>query len=94
MRKALQNICCEFSDSYVCENTSLYTLLSAKINIDDLNDFAQVLSSFGLELQEIQASSASDANCVAIFTKTHEASPQIDPSGAFFGDGNFDLGLN
>jgi hypothetical protein len=94
MHKALQNICREFSDSYVCEKTNFYFIISAKINVDDLADFALVLNPFGFELQEIQASSAFDVDCVAIFTKPNPTILENNPSGAFFGNGNFDFGPN
>jgi hypothetical protein len=69
MEKAIENICIEFSDSYLTSRTDYEDIISLKLSIMDIQDLRAILKHYGFRLESISILGYRKA--LAIFSKTH-----------------------
>ena len=67
MEKAIENICIEFSDSYLTSETSAEEIISLKLHIMYIEDLSDVLKSYGFNLESISVVGYREA--LVIFSK-------------------------
>lgn len=53
MEKAIENICIEFSNSYLTSSTDHEDLLSLKVSVMDISDLRRILKAHGFVLESI-----------------------------------------
>jgi len=67
VRKSINNICCEFSNSYLQSDTENEEILSLKINIFHTTDLSDILEDYGFELETLTM--ISQLKAVVIFVR-------------------------
>jgi len=67
MQTAIENICTEFSDSYLTSETDCEEIVSLKVHIMHLEDLAAVLGPYGFRLESINMLAYREA--LVIFSK-------------------------
>jgi hypothetical protein len=70
MKRALENICSEFSSEYSVTQDILGFLIVIHVDIEHLGDLTDIFQNYGVDLIEIRSITDYSKRCMAIFSKT------------------------